>query len=116
MIKAIEKYTNMNIAKYTASERRILITQWVGEAWEQLSNELKESVVWSFRICGITIALDGSEDHDINIRGLEGYTIGAQSSESKGASSDSDDEYEAGSNSGDKEVGEGNAVGGIIQE
>ncbi|KAF8448432.1 hypothetical protein BGX38DRAFT_1188956 [Terfezia claveryi] len=49
-----------------------LITQWVGEAWELLSNDLKESIVQSFRKCGITIALDGSEDSDINIRGLEG--------------------------------------------
>ncbi|KAF8431162.1 hypothetical protein BGX38DRAFT_1277407 [Terfezia claveryi] len=30
--------------KYTASEHRILITQWVGEAWEVLSNDLKESI------------------------------------------------------------------------
>ena len=62
------------------------------------------------------------------IRGLEGYTVGAQSSDSEDTRSDSDDEYEPGSNSEDKEVGErdavgegdtvgeGDAVGGNVQE
>ncbi|RPB22336.1 hypothetical protein L211DRAFT_850650 [Terfezia boudieri ATCC MYA-4762] len=85
-------------SKYTASERWILITQWVGEAWELVSSELKESIVRSFRKCGITIALNGSEDCDINIRGLEGYTVGAQISESEDSdtSSESDDGHRSG--------------------
>ena len=101
------RYANSNTAKYSASERRILITRWVGEAWELVSNELKESIIRSFRKCGITIALDGSEDNDINIRGLEDYTVGVQSSESGDTSSGSDDEYEHEPNSGDEDaVGE----------
>ena len=81
------------------------------------------SIVRSFRKCSITIALDSSEDSDINIRGLEGYTVGAQSPESEGTSSGSDDEYEPGSNYGDDDavgegdaVGEEDAVGGDVQE
>jgi len=27
------------------------------------------------RECGITVAIDGSEDHDINIRGLVNYQV-----------------------------------------
>jgi len=37
--------------------------------------EHKELIIRSFRKCGITIALDGSEDSDINIRGLENYVV-----------------------------------------
>ncbi|RPB24024.1 hypothetical protein L211DRAFT_849180 [Terfezia boudieri ATCC MYA-4762] len=83
----------------------LLNAQWVGGAWELLSNELKESIVRSFRKCGITIALDGSEDYDINIRGLESYTVGIQISESEDTIPDSDDEYEPESNSGEEDAG-----------
>jgi len=81
----------------------MLITQWAGEVWELLYKDLKESIIRSFRKCGITVALDGSEN----------------------ISSDSDDEYEPGSNSRDKDavgegviVGKGDAdtVGGELQE
>jgi len=45
--------------KYTASERRILMTQWVGQAWKSIHHELQQTTIqWSFRKCG---------DHDINI-------------------------------------------------
>ena len=58
------------------------------------------------------MALDGSEDSDINIRGLEGYIVGTQSPDSEDTSSDSDDDYEPGSNFGDTDaVGEGVIVG-----
>ena len=90
-------------ACYRSAEKAVqnavfLITQWVGEAWELLSNELKESIVRSFRKCSITIALDGSEDNDINIGGLEGYTVGVQGSESEDTSSDSGGENTVGEN------------------
>ena len=97
----------LQVSGGSSTERRILITQWVDEAWELLSNELKESIVRSFRKCSITIALDGSEDNDINIGGLEGYTIGVQGSESEDTSSGSDDEHELEFNPGDENtVGE----------
>ncbi|KAF8417848.1 hypothetical protein EV426DRAFT_706584 [Tirmania nivea] len=68
--------------------------------------EQEESVVRSFRKCGITIALDGSEDCDINIRKLGGYTVGAQDSESEDSdtSSESDDEYEHEPNSWEEDA------------
>ena len=36
--------------KFTAGERRVLLTQWVGQAWE----------IRSFKKCGISTAADGS--------------------------------------------------------
>ncbi|KAF8442667.1 hypothetical protein BGX38DRAFT_1272137 [Terfezia claveryi] len=101
---------------------RILTTQWVGEAWELLSNDLKGSIVRSFRKCGITIALDGSEDVILILEDWKN-TVGTQSSESEDTSSASTDEYEPGSNSGDEDaggerdaVGEKDAVGGEVQQ
>jgi DDE superfamily endonuclease len=69
-----EKWVNQ---KYTASERRILMTKWVGEAWSKVCSELKESIIRSFRKCGITVAIDGSQDDEININGLADYVVGS---------------------------------------
>ena len=30
----------------------------------------------SFKKCGISVAIDGSEDDEINIKGLEDYSVG----------------------------------------
>jgi len=38
-------------------------------------HELQQTIQWSFRKCDITVAIDGSEDHDINIRGLVNYQV-----------------------------------------
>ena len=57
-----------------ASEWRVLFTESVGTAWEELSSNTA-MVVRSFRKCGISVAIDGSEDIDININGVDNYTI-----------------------------------------
>jgi len=51
------------------------MTQWVGEAWESIHKELQPTIQHSFRKCGIIVAIDGSEDDQINIRGLNNYQI-----------------------------------------
>src|SRR4051812_12348080 len=61
--------------KFTASERRILMTKWVAQAWKDICKDHMETIIRSFRECGITVAPDGSEDYDINIRGLDSYTV-----------------------------------------
>ena len=48
------------------------MTQWVGQAWESIHHELQQTIHRSFRKCGITVAIDGSEDHDI---GLVNYQV-----------------------------------------
>ena len=52
----------------------------------------------SFRNYGITVAIDGSEDHNINIRGLNNYqvqlpvtTSEMDTSDTSGSDSDSDE-------------------------
>ncbi len=62
--------------KFTASERRVLLTKWVGEAWNEMSKN-KEMAVRSLKKCGISVAADGSEDFEIHLEGLEDYNYSA---------------------------------------
>lgn len=59
---------------FSASARRILFTQWIGQAWEELSSK-KEMIIRSFEKCGLSVAVDGSEDDKINIEGIDEYSI-----------------------------------------
>ena len=58
--------------KITASERRILITKWCGEAWHGINADI---VKRGFLKCGISTALDGIEDHLVNIEKLPHYRM-----------------------------------------
>ena len=60
--------------KFTPGERRVLLTKWVVEAWDEISQN-NGMAVRSFRKCGISVAADGSEDFDINLEGLNVYRI-----------------------------------------
>lgn len=67
--------------KLTASDRRVLITKWVGGAWDKCTED-SATCIRAFKKCGIALPIDGSEDSCINIRGLEGYDVYAARSES----------------------------------
>ena len=56
----------------SASERRILITKWVANAWQKVCSD-KDMVIHSFKKCGISVNLDGSENKSVNIEGLPDY-------------------------------------------
>ena len=71
--------------KFTASDRRVLLSTWVGEAWEEVCSK-PEMAIRSFRKCGISVAMDGSEDEAINIHGVDDYKV--ESSDS------ADEEYQ----------------------
>ena len=72
----------------TASDRRVLMTQWMGEA-TQLLNSRQEYRFRLFEKCGMAMTVDGSGDEKITLEGLEKpYTFadGEDSSEDEGAS------------------------------
>ena len=52
--------------------RRVLTTWAVGEAWEVFSRERVEVVKKAFRIVGLALPIDGSCDHEISIKGIDG--------------------------------------------
>ena len=63
------------LGKISASERRILMTRWIGAAWETFCHEYKDVIIASFVKCGIALPIDSSQDTLINIRGLNDYSI-----------------------------------------
>ena len=73
----------------SASERRVLFTKWVGQAWEEVSSN-REATVRSFKKCGISVPVDGSGDGDISIRGLEDYTVEVDDEEEEFVGEDDD--------------------------
>ncbi|KAF8418731.1 hypothetical protein EV426DRAFT_618191, partial [Tirmania nivea] len=55
--------------KYTASQRRILMTKWVAAAWKSVSGNC-DMITRPFRKCGITVPIDGTADFEIHIEGI----------------------------------------------
>ena len=60
--------------KLTVSKRRILITQWVGEAHRALQHENYDKFRWScFERTGCLLTADGSDDDKVKPEGLHDY-------------------------------------------
>lgn len=55
------------LGKINARERRILMTQWVGAAWETFCNRYQDTIKAAFVKCGISVPNDGSQDDLIQI-------------------------------------------------
>ena len=77
--KLATEHLHDNVDKYLkgemcANERRVLLTKWIGQAWEEASSK-NEMVRRSFTKCEISVAIDGSEDAQINIEGLADYSV-----------------------------------------
>ena len=60
--------------KISASERRVLVTKWDGKAWTEVGSN-RDMVVRSFKKCGISLYLDGSENGEIHIESNEEYEL-----------------------------------------
>ena len=50
------------------------MTKWVGKAWFKVG-EMKDSIIRSFKKCGLSVALDGSENDEVSIEGLSEYQM-----------------------------------------
>ena len=97
-----EKHMSDNLQLYTESklsawQRRVLLTKWVREAWKEI-NRNKETVIRSFKKCGVSLTLDGKENDEINIEGIPDYEM-PQADEIDGAAdvefhSESEDDSE----------------------
>ena len=62
--------------KLTVKQHRILITHWVGDAYEKLRGPDYEKLRYScFQKTGCLITADGLEDHLIKPEGLDGYVV-----------------------------------------
>jgi hypothetical protein len=87
----LEKWNNN---EYSIEERRILLTQWVGEAWEQIHRDHKETTIKAFRNLGLSLNPDGSEDSKLKIKDLPNIEVGDYTSTSTSTSAiPIDDDY-----------------------
>ena len=91
MQENLEKYVN---SKFTASDRRVLMTKWCGQAWQELDSAL---VKRGFKKCGISTEVDGSENHLVRIENIPDYEMPINES------IDSDEEYSLLSDDDDSE-------------
>lgn len=90
--------------KVDAPERRFLMTKWLKEAWtEFFAAGGQEQVTKAFKRCGMLNAIDGSEDSEIHVQGVENYDIGESSDEESEEESSSDEESESESEQSDIE-------------
>ena len=52
------------------------MTKWVGEAWSKVGKtKYVLSIIRSFKKCGLSVGLDGSENDEVNIESLREYQM-----------------------------------------
>ena len=88
--KNLDQYVD---GKINASQRRVLMTKWVGEAWSKVG-KMKDSKVLPFKKCGLSVALDGNENNEVNIEGLPEYQMPSAFVQDNEYILDDDDESE----------------------
>ena len=50
------------------------MTKWLGDAWDDYTQNNQDEITLTFKKCGMYNALDGSENHLVSIPGLKDYT------------------------------------------
>ena len=53
-----------------------MLTEWVGQAWKELHERYKDTIIQTFRRVGLSLNPDGSEDHELKIKGLDDIQVG----------------------------------------
>ena len=86
--KQSEKHVEENIDRYTeekitVSERLILLTKWVADAWDNVDPAV---IICGVKKCGYSVALDGSENDEVHIEKLNEYIMPNPSDEDGGKS------------------------------
>ena len=51
------------------TDKRTMTKHIVGDAWEQFCKDKKDIICKAFRIVGITLPIDDSQDHRLQIKG-----------------------------------------------
>ena len=67
-----EDHLDKNLDQYVddtinASQPRVLMTKWVGGACSKVG-KMKDSIIRSFKKCGLSVALDGCENDEVSMR------------------------------------------------
>ena len=62
--------------KYTISQRRVLLTRWVGQAWDDMHAKDSDMIRQAFVQVGLGLPIDGSRDSEIKIKDFPGVQVG----------------------------------------
>ena len=62
--------------KWAPRDRRIMITHCVGKAFYEFHAERREVIQRSFQKVGLTLPIDGSLDHELDVKGFMGLEVG----------------------------------------
>jgi DDE superfamily endonuclease len=62
--------------KYTVSQRRVLLTRWVGQAWDDMHAKDSDMIRQAFVQVGLGLPIDGSRDSEIKIKDFPGVQVG----------------------------------------
>ena len=69
--KNLDQYVD---GKINGSQWRVVMTKWVDEAWSKVG-KMKDCIIRSSKKCGLSVALDGSENDEVNNEGLPEYQM-----------------------------------------
>lgn len=59
-------FDQWNKGKYVVGDRRIMLTQWVGQAWKEFHEDSFDVIRRAFRKLGLSLTIDGSEDDQLH--------------------------------------------------
>jgi hypothetical protein len=62
--------------KWSVGERRILMTHWVAQAFERVHIEYKDAIIACFKSVGLSLSVDGSEDHLLKVQDCPNLDFG----------------------------------------
>lgn len=62
--------------KYSVGQRRVMLVNWVAQAWEDLHKYDSKLIRQTFTDLGLTLPTDGSQDDKIKIKDLPGLKVG----------------------------------------
>ena len=72
----MDTWLGNNDKKLRAKDRRILITHWVGEAWEKLKSPKYDASRWKcLERTGCLLTADGSVDDKVKPEGMSAYVV-----------------------------------------
>lgn len=69
-------FDQWNKEKYVVGDRRIMLTQWVGQAWKEFHEDSFDVIHRAFRKLGLSLTIDGSEDDELHVEDLSEVEVG----------------------------------------
>ena len=73
-----ERYVDerVDIETWSVSDKRVMVTHVVAQAWNVFCQEKRLLIQKSFQDVGLTLPLDGTQDHKLRIKGFDRIEVG----------------------------------------